>query len=203
MMKIEDGLLRPSKKDRMILIASGFVFLFLIAAVDLMTGPEIAFSVFYLAPISLVVWSAGRGLGILASLTGAALWVLADVAAGQQYSHFLLPYWNGAVRLGFFLVVTFLMSSFKAALEREKWTVAREQRRMFVVLMEQLYTPIAGILGNASLLAREDLPPAAKLCVSEIRQFAEQIQSILLQLKELEPAPGPPVFASRIPMAGK
>lgn len=202
-MKIEDGLLRPSKKDRMILIAAGFVFLFLIAAVDLATGPEIAFSVFYLAPISLVVWSGGRGLGILASLTGAALWVLADVSAGQQYSHVLMPYWNGAVRLGFFLVVTFLLSSFKAVLEREKWTVAREQRRMFVVLMEQLYTPISGILGNTSLLAREDLPPAAKLCVSEIRQFAEQIQSILLQLKELEPAPGPPAFASGIPKAGK
>ena len=87
---------------------------------DYATGPEISFSIFYLVPISLTVWLSGRLAGLAVSLISAIIWMVADQASGQTYSHALVPYWNAAVRFGYFTLHTLLMSLLLASLAREK-----------------------------------------------------------------------------------
>ena len=86
----------------------------LVALLDWSTGVEISTSIFYLAPIGLAVWFAGVWGGVGVSLLAAAVWLLVDVGGGRVYSNPFIPYWNALVRLGFFLVATFLLDRVRA-----------------------------------------------------------------------------------------
>ena len=98
----------------------GLVLITLLGVIDLFTGPEIAFALFYLIPVSLVAWFSGRGLGVLTSVVSAGVWLLVDLLTREPYSHSLIPYWNAATRVGFFLIVAWLLSALKISLSREK-----------------------------------------------------------------------------------
>lgn len=91
-----------------------------IFALDVKTGYEISFSIFYLLPIALVTWNAGKTKGIIFSVMGSAAWLLADWLSGHVPSNPLFPVWNALVRLGFFLVTVLLLARLKEALEIEK-----------------------------------------------------------------------------------
>jgi len=92
----------------------------LIGALDLLTGYEYSFSLFYVIPISLFTWLLGQRPGILASFVSAFVWLWADVASGHYYAHPFLPPWNTLIWLSFFIIITLLLSAIKNALEREK-----------------------------------------------------------------------------------
>lgn len=98
----------------------GLVLIAAVGELDLLTGYEFAFSLFYLLPICLLVWFAGRGLGIAAAVVSAIVWMLADIAAGQHYSQSLMSVWNAAIRFGFFAVITVLLAKVKELLKHEQ-----------------------------------------------------------------------------------
>jgi diguanylate cyclase (GGDEF)-like protein len=98
----------------------GLVLIGLLGVIDLYTGPEIAFAFFYLIPVSLVAWFSGRGFGIFISLVSAGVWLLVDFLTREPYSHGLIPYWNATTRVGFFVIVAWLLSALKTSLAREK-----------------------------------------------------------------------------------
>ena len=91
-----------------------------IGLVDYLTGPQMAFSLFYLLPISLLTWVAGGVYGFILSVASAIVWFIADLAAGGTYSNPLILYWNTAIRLSFFIIVTWLLSLQKRTLEHVK-----------------------------------------------------------------------------------
>jgi hypothetical protein len=88
--------------------------------IDLLTGYEISFSLFYLIPITLVSWQANRQSGFLISLLSAAVWLTADVLAGNSYSNKIIFIWNTCIRLGFFIVTVYLLTALKKGFEREQ-----------------------------------------------------------------------------------
>ncbi|HVT45156.1 MAG TPA: GGDEF domain-containing protein [Thermoanaerobaculia bacterium] len=104
--------------------ALGLVLVGLVGTMDHVTGYELSFSIFYLLPIALVSWYSHRGIGLLLSGVCALVWLLADYTAGRSYSHWLLPFWNATVRLGFFTLTTHLLSELKKHLRYEE-TLAR------------------------------------------------------------------------------
>jgi len=91
-----------------------------IGVLDYLTGYELAFSLFYLLPISLLTWLTGRRLGVLMALFSALVWLLADVFAGNAYSNPVIYFWNTLIRLGFFLIVVFLLTALRNSLEHER-----------------------------------------------------------------------------------
>jgi len=101
-------------------ITIGLMLVMLLGCIDYLTGYEIAFSIFYLVPVAMVTWYTGRWYGILISLASSLSWFLADVMAGHIYSTPFITYWNTSVSLGFFLIVTFILSKLKAELKRER-----------------------------------------------------------------------------------
>jgi diguanylate cyclase (GGDEF)-like protein len=92
---------------------------------DYLTGYEISFAFFYLAPVLIATWYAGRKYAFIVSLFAAVVWHFANSMAGEHYSYSFIPYWNAATRLGFFVVVTILLSRLRFSLENE-----RERSRM-------------------------------------------------------------------------
>lgn len=87
------------------LLASLFLWAF-----DFLTGYEISFSIFYLIPITFVTVYSGLTFGLVTSILCAILWVVADIGLNvHHYSHWLIPYWNGFVRLGYFSLHTLIL----------------------------------------------------------------------------------------------
>jgi diguanylate cyclase (GGDEF)-like protein len=109
-----------AKKPRSFLIALGFILIAFVGVTRYLTGPEFAFSLFFLLPISLGTWFAGRWVGILLSVMSAVVWLATDLIGGQSYSHPVVPLVNETLRLSVFLIVVVILSTLKRVLEREK-----------------------------------------------------------------------------------
>lgn len=100
---------------------AGFIMLALVGVLDYITGSEYSFSIFFLVPVIAVTWQAGRTAGMITCLLAAVSWLVAEELGDRAYSNELIPVWNALVRLGFFLVVAFLVARVKkdTALESE------------------------------------------------------------------------------------
>jgi diguanylate cyclase (GGDEF)-like protein len=93
----------------------GLALVALLGVTDYATGREVSFSIFYLAPVALVTWRAGRTPGLVVSVLAAAVWGGVDLAGGSRYSSPLIPAWNSLVRLGFFVVTLWLIDAVRRA----------------------------------------------------------------------------------------
>ena len=108
------------KRSQFFWATAGLALIVAVGIVDFLTGYEIAFSLFYLIPISLVTWFAGRRLGIMAAIASALTWYITDIASGRPYSHTAIHFWNTGVRTSFFFIVMALLLALRKALEHEK-----------------------------------------------------------------------------------
>jgi len=90
--------------------AISFLLLCAIAVIDLLTGYEVAFSLFYVAPVAITAWRSSIRTGLLLATLSAAVWAMADHWAGHEYSHWLVLVWNSAVRLSFFAIIALLIA---------------------------------------------------------------------------------------------
>lgn len=88
--------------------------------VDHVTGYEISFSVFYLLPIAIAAWYNGRLWGLFISIASAGAWGLVEYLADLPFSEPWILYWNSFVRLGFFLIVAWLLAELKVNLRRQQ-----------------------------------------------------------------------------------
>src|SRR5579871_4686658 len=138
-MRITDYL---SKRSRTSLMLSGFALVILVGIVEYLTGPEPL--VFYLIPIFLVARFVGRREGVLISFASAAVWLVAELMKSLAYSHPLIPYWNVAMRLAIFLVVTYALSGMLAAKKR--------QEALTQFLVHDLRSPLTNVLTGLQTL---------------------------------------------------
>jgi diguanylate cyclase (GGDEF)-like protein len=92
----------------------------LVGLMDYATGYEISFSLFYLGPVALAAWYAGRRNAIAIAILAAGVWLSADTAAGHPYTHPLITMWELLVRLGVFLMLGLSLVALRAALNRER-----------------------------------------------------------------------------------
>lgn len=81
---------------------------------DCLSGYELNFFAFYLIPVCLGVWFVGRGYGILVSVLCVVVSIAGDLMAGARYSSSLVPVWNTAIALTFFLVVVWILAKLRA-----------------------------------------------------------------------------------------
>ena len=89
------------------------VLVAVIAWFDYATG-DFSLAVFYLAPVALATWYAGRAIGWLIALLSAAGWLIADLALSHLYGHPLIPYWNAAMLALIYGVVVQLLAAFRS-----------------------------------------------------------------------------------------
>lgn len=108
------------KRNRTFWTIAGFALIGGVGVLDFLTGYELAFSLFYLIPVSLLAWLVSQRLGIVASVASACVWLAADVAAGSSYSKPFIYVWNTFIRLSFFIITAYLLATLRRALEYEK-----------------------------------------------------------------------------------
>jgi diguanylate cyclase (GGDEF)-like protein len=102
-------------------VAVGLVLCVLgLGLMDYLSGFEISFALFYVPPVLAAAWLVGPRLATPLSLLAAVAWQMANFLAGERLSHGWIYAWNGATRLGFFLVCGFLLSRLRSSLKREQ-----------------------------------------------------------------------------------
>lgn len=105
-------------------IAAGIASIALLGLADYLTGNEITFSLFYLAPIVLVTWSVNRHAGLFLSLLSALTLLAAEIAAGRVYSHPSVYFWNTLLHTVFFVIITSMVAELQRS-RREEQLAAR------------------------------------------------------------------------------
>lgn len=130
--------------------------------IDVVTGYEISLTLFYLVPVGMAAWYAGRSAGVVFALLVCLVMYSADLGAGHLYSHPAIPIWNALIRSSVLLIVAMLL-----AVLRERLTAERLQARTDTLtgllnsraFMEKLeYTlALAGRSGNPLTLAYIDV----------------------------------------------
>lgn len=108
--------------SRSFLILLSFLLTVLIGMIRYVTGPELALSFFYLFPILIAAWYAGRWAGIVMSAISAVSWLVADLSMLTKFSSRFIPFVNETLRLMVFLVMAYMMSELKKNIDEHKKT---------------------------------------------------------------------------------
>jgi len=96
----------------------GTLLVLLIGLIDYFTDPSL--SILYVGPVFLAAWFGGRAQGLAIAFLSALTWFLADMLSKGSDAYARIPYWEGVVFLGFFVVVAWLSSSLRASLIKEQ-----------------------------------------------------------------------------------
>jgi diguanylate cyclase (GGDEF)-like protein len=101
------------------LIIIGLIFA--IGAADYFTGYDLSVSLFYLAPIAVAAWYINRSIALGVSMVCAVMWLVTSALTlpVREFPFFVL-FWNAGVCLGFFVVVTVLLTALRQAIEHER-----------------------------------------------------------------------------------
>jgi diguanylate cyclase (GGDEF)-like protein len=108
-----------SELPRWVIVVIASAFLATVGLTDYVTGRDVSLSVFYVAPIALSTWFVGKRVGLLFAVLSTMTWFIAD-DMGRPHVQPLLPYWNAAVRVGFYAVMVVILAKLKVALEHER-----------------------------------------------------------------------------------
>ena len=116
-----------------------------IGFVDYEIGVDLSLPIFYLVPIAIASWYANCKAGIFLSALSSLVWLWADMATSPLAAAWL-PAWDLIVRMAFFAVASYLISTQKQDYKRERLLARLDgltsiyNRRTF---MEILQTEIA------------------------------------------------------------
>jgi signal transduction histidine kinase len=208
--------IRPAK---LWALTIAFMGVLAVAFVDWGTGAEVSLSLFYLLPISFAAWFAGRTLAIALSIVAASLWLTCDMMAGATHSYPFIPYWNAAIRLAIFVLITWLVVRIRlltseldalverrtAALEaevtrrkllqREAVEIShREQERIAHELHDNLGATLAGVAFRLKAMAEKFEQEGPGPAATQARDVLKAINDALGQVRSfarlLDPVDG-------------
>ncbi len=83
-----------NRLSRVAWLVLGLICVVVVGYVDIITGYEVGFSLFYLIPVVLVSWFGGSPLGITFAMASGVMWGVAEALAGAKYSSDWIPIWN-------------------------------------------------------------------------------------------------------------
>ncbi|MGD2048766.1 MAG: HAMP domain-containing sensor histidine kinase [Chloroflexota bacterium] len=165
------------RSQRSLLLITALLVL-LIWMADYASGPQLSVSIFYLLPVGLATWYVNRWAGILVALASATAWLVTDLTTNPYYENPLIPFWNAGVRLGIFVIVTYVLASLKLAQERQ------EELMAFVV--HDLGAPLSNILGSLQMVGEfaadgevGTVQELIEICLSSGKQMLILIDSLL------------------------
>jgi signal transduction histidine kinase len=157
------------------LTALSLVAIASICLVDLLSGPDIGFSLFYLIPVVVTAWYVGRGPGLILAVAGALAWLLADTVNRGAVS--IGPsIWNGFTRMVIFIAIALLLDRQRTSAAR--LAVVDRQRDDFLrVLDYELPRPVEAIAALAEKLDR-NTPEHSEVrsTVRELQRRAQELQ---------------------------
>ena len=104
---------RLGRRPRLAL-SLGLVLVAAVAAIDVLTGPELNLSILYLVPISLVAAVAPTAVTFPVTAAAVTVWLVSELPAGNEAASPWVYGWNAAARLTSFLLVALLLHALRS-----------------------------------------------------------------------------------------
>ncbi len=107
-----------SKQSKLAILIRAYLTMGIIAILDSLSGPRVSGYVFYLIPILIVTWFAGRRQGLLLSFISSALIYIHIMAGAQSITTYrvidiLIPLWKFTETLVPLIVITVVLAAMK------------------------------------------------------------------------------------------
>jgi signal transduction histidine kinase len=128
------------KQPLPIQLALGFLLVSIVGVLDYLTGPDLAFSIFYIIPIFLAVFLMGRRGGLIISVFSAIVYYLADILTPTSHIHPAILAWNAFVNMIIFFLVTFAIVELL-----QQWKRKRQEELMHFIVHD-LRTPLNNVM---------------------------------------------------------
>lgn len=93
--------------------------IFLLGALRIETDAEYAFASLALLPVLVISWMEGKRGGLFVACLAVAVWALAGIDAGRQFSAPWVPWANAITRLATYSLVALLVAQIRQMFERE------------------------------------------------------------------------------------
>src|SRR5580765_576913 len=117
-----NGLEREKPPHRALLLLASAVLLAAAFAGDVVTGSEVASSLFYVLAILFGAWFVGDRTGRVLALLSVVCWWLAYEIEGKPFTHERTLYWNLLAELAIYLIVAVAVAQTRLVLERLRAT---------------------------------------------------------------------------------
>jgi signal transduction histidine kinase len=168
-----------------VLAAAGIAAIWL---VDVSTGPDFGFAIFYLVPIGLASWWLGRGSAVFMALLATAAWIWADLLA-QTTVLVSASIWNGLTRAAIFLMLALLIDQVRR--ERIALRSVDAHREESLALIAHTLRRSAGEIESAipDLTKAPALSAAERSAIDELRRQSRNFKRFaddVLEVGQLE-----------------
>lgn len=114
-----------SRQSSIFLVVLNIAMVLLIGSVDYLLGYEMGLSLFYLMPITFAAWLGDKRAGLIISTFSLITIAATDYWAGKVYPSPLVEFWNLFVRLGFFVIISLLVSRLRAEFDEHRRLIDR------------------------------------------------------------------------------
>jgi signal transduction histidine kinase len=156
--------------------------------VDISTGPELGFAIFYLIPIGLASWSLGRTSAVFIAMLSTLAWIGADLIARAAVS---VPasVWNGITRAAIFILLALLIDQVRR--ERGALRSVDAHREESLVLIAHTLRRSAGEIEAAipDLSKAPALSQVERSAIDELRRQSRNFKRFaddVLEVGQLE-----------------
>jgi diguanylate cyclase (GGDEF)-like protein len=92
----------------------------LLGLLDYLNGPDFSLLIFYVVPVFVASWYAGRRPGLLVCAASGLTWLAVAYATSGHFSSPFVAYWNAGVRIGFVVLLAHFVAAFRASLTHER-----------------------------------------------------------------------------------
>jgi signal transduction histidine kinase len=170
-----------SRLPESVIKSGSMALVVIVGVIDYLTGLDVAVTLFYLIPVSMGTWFAGRPTGLFMACASAVVWLGADALCRATVGHPLVALWN-TVTLGLgFVFVAFLLSAIKDKNDHLEQTVMLRTEKLRNEIAERVRAEQQLKETNAALTAiREDLQRA----FVELQKSHAELQRTQMQLVE-------------------
>ncbi|MBN2039912.1 MAG: diguanylate cyclase [Spirochaetes bacterium] len=108
------------KLQKILTVFYTFILVLIIGIIRHYSGPELAFTLFFIFPVILASWKSGIWAGIIISFSSAAVWLIVDSITPDLFSNSIILYLNNIFRLIVFLIITYIVSELRISLSSQK-----------------------------------------------------------------------------------
>jgi signal transduction histidine kinase len=159
-----------------------------IGLVDISTGPDFGFAIFYLVPVGLASWWLGRTSAVAMALLSAVAWIWADLFAHPEVSS-SASVWNGLTRAAIFLMLALLIDQVRR--ERIALRSVDAHREESLALIAHTLRRSAGEIESAipDLTKAPALSAAERSAIDELRRQSRNFKRFaddVLEVGQLE-----------------
>jgi two-component system sensor histidine kinase DctS len=144
--------------------------MFVVAAINYATGPDLSLSILYLLPIAAATWAGGRRAGVAFCVLVALLWMATDTLNGHRYSNPLYFHWEWIVRLATHVVFVVVLDHLKSALGRADEALQKSEGRYQALVAALPYGILEVDLAGRILVANPALGHMLRAPESRLRE---------------------------------